>query len=221
MRLSPLLLATPALVLAYDGTTTFDTILVAHAEPTICPDPDVLNFTPDTDYIVCCRNSYPSATKTTAKGPGGKTIYACCRDGYTCTGAAAVMSDWNVDSNDDLEYLILASAPTPSSAPASTTKNTAAVTSFELGTVSLSGATPVVTSNGIVIYNYNNIDDKDTEINGDGNQNTDSDVSKNDGSLSSGAIAGITVACTIITTIVGVLGLWYARKRKRAGLDEM
>ena len=96
--LAVLLLA--PLVYANDGTTTFDTILLAHAEPSICPSIDAgVNFKADSDYIVCCYNGLPSATRTTAKGSGGKTVYACCEVDYTCTGAAPVMSDWSVDSN--------------------------------------------------------------------------------------------------------------------------
>jgi len=98
------------LSLAYDGTMTFDTILLAHAEPTICPSPSVgLQYAPDADYEVCCYNGFPSATKTTAKGPGGKTVYACCEDGYTCTGAAPVMSDWSMDSNGNPELSYISS----------------------------------------------------------------------------------------------------------------
>ncbi|KAF2678788.1 hypothetical protein K458DRAFT_135068 [Lentithecium fluviatile CBS 122367] len=212
MHLLSLLVVGPELALAYSGTTTFDTILVAHPEPTICPEPTVgLDYAPDADYVVCCYNGLISATKTTATGPGGKTIYACCEDGYTCTGAASVMSDWSVDSNGDVQLLTLASAPTPTSVPAATTAdtaNTATVTSLNLGTVSSPGATPYTTSAGVVIYNNINNSDQNTNNNGDGSGNQDSTVSKNEGKLSGGAIAGITVACTIVMTIVGVLGLW-------------
>lgn len=85
-------------VRAYDGTTIFDTILLAHPEPTYCPSPTVGHvFTPDANYAVCCYDGFPSVTQTTATGPGGKKIYACCMDGYSCTGAAPVMSDWSID----------------------------------------------------------------------------------------------------------------------------
>ncbi|KAF2241973.1 hypothetical protein BU26DRAFT_162439 [Trematosphaeria pertusa] len=76
------------------ATYAFDTILVAHAEPTICPTAIIGGeWIPDNDYIVCC---YKGETRTTAQGQGGKTVYACCQQDATCTGAASVMSDWSV-----------------------------------------------------------------------------------------------------------------------------
>lgn len=61
----------------------------------------------------------------------------------------------------------------------------------------------------MVIYNYNN------NNNGNNNQNS-GNISVSDGNkLSGGAIAGITVACTIISTVLAALGVWYARKQAR------
>jgi len=81
-------------------TTTFDPILVAHGEPSICPSPSLgVSYTADAEYLVCCDNGILAKTRTTAKGPGGKTVYACCRSGDICTGAAPVMSDWSLDVN--------------------------------------------------------------------------------------------------------------------------
>ena len=82
------------------ATTTFDTILLAHPEPSICPSPSLGGYyVPDADYIVCC---WPTNTRTTARGPGGRTVYACCESGAMCTGAAPVMSDWRLDVKGSL-----------------------------------------------------------------------------------------------------------------------
>jgi hypothetical protein len=95
------LLSTALKLTSAAGTTIFDPILIAHAEPSICPSPTGIGrtYTPDPDYLVCCDAGFPGNTRTTAKGPGGKTVYACCASGYICTGAAPVMSDWSIDVN--------------------------------------------------------------------------------------------------------------------------
>jgi len=108
MRSSTLILtvlSAPTLASAFQGTVSFGSILIAHAEPTICPTPLLGGWwVPDDNYIICCEEfaNFPRGTLTTAKGPGGKTMYACCGDGYTCTGPAPLMSDWSLDPNSKL-----------------------------------------------------------------------------------------------------------------------
>jgi hypothetical protein len=75
----------------------------------------------------------------------------------------------------------------------------------------VAGATPIATQNGQVIYISNN----NQNINGD-NNNNDGTINQNSGSdLSGGVIAGITVACAIVGTVLAALGVWYARRSVR------
>jgi len=98
----------------YDGTTTFDSILLAHSSPTICPSPkDFDSYIPDASYIACCNHWFGPHTLTTGVGPGAQPVYACCMSGYTCTAPVSLMKDWSVDSNGDLQTRDLANAPAP------------------------------------------------------------------------------------------------------------
>ena len=85
-------------VSAYTGTTTFDSILLAHPSPSICPT-ESREWQPDGNYIACCDNYWGTHTLTSGRGPGGTTVYACCYSGYTCTGAVSLMKDWTIDAN--------------------------------------------------------------------------------------------------------------------------
>ncbi|KAF2260355.1 hypothetical protein CC78DRAFT_584916 [Lojkania enalia] len=183
-------------VFAY--TTTFNDILVAHAEPSICPEPELGGwYTPDVDYIVCCFGGDPGYTKTTAKGPGDKTIYACCESMATCTGAASVMKDWSIDSNGDLQTFDLAgSPPTPTAAPPVTT----APPTPSFDTYSSPGATPTTDAGGNVVYYYDN--SINNINNGDQSGNNGNIVNNNEGGrFSSGGMVRITVVFIIITSI--------------------
>jgi len=49
-----------------------------------------------------------------------------------------------------------------------------------------------------------------------GNQNKDGEQHNAAKKLTGGAIAGITVACTVIGTVIAAMGVWYARRSARA-----
>lgn len=92
-----------------------------------------------------------------------------------------------------------------------TAEPTGTVTSMNLGTVSSPGATAYSTQpNGVVVYN--NIQQTG------GNQNVNTNQISKGGSSSSfsrGAIAGITIAGIIVSTVVGFVGLRYVLKRRK------
>ncbi|KAK4207495.1 hypothetical protein QBC37DRAFT_406161 [Rhypophila decipiens] len=190
-----------SVALGYDGTITFDSILLAHPSPTFCPSHTNLwaSWTPDSNYLACCDNRFNTHTLTTGIGPGGKPLYACCQSGYTCTAPVSLMKEWSMDSN--------APPPTPTAAPGAGITTSPAQPST--GTFSGPGATPLTTSAGVIVYVSN------TNNNKGGDQNVNVGNTSG-GPPSPGAIAGITVACTVVSTIAAVLGLWYARKRKKA-----
>jgi hypothetical protein len=80
---------------------------------------------------------------------------------------------------------------------------------MNLGTVSSPGATAYTTQpNGVVVYN--NIQ----QTGGEQNVNTNQISQGGSSSFSKGAIAGITIAGIIISTVVGFVGLRYVLKRK-------
>ena len=100
----------PGLAAQYIGSTGYSTILIAKTSPTVCPTPSVKalpSWVPDTDYKACCQEQSGAvftATLTTARGPSGSPIYACCQKSYTCTGVAPFMSDWSVDKDGEWAY---------------------------------------------------------------------------------------------------------------------
>ncbi|KAM7183292.1 hypothetical protein V8F33_013682 [Rhypophila sp. PSN 637] len=195
-----------AVALGYDGTTTFDSILLAHSSPTFCPSPvDMTSWAVDAGYLACCDNYNGEHTLTTGLGPGSKPLYACCLSGYSCTAPVSLMKDWVVDLNGDLQTRDIPNPPTPTPVPGAGI--TTAPAEPSTGTFSGPGATPLTTSSGVVVYVNNN---------NNAGGNTFNVGNTSGGSPSPGAIAGITVACTVISTIAAVLGVWYARKRKRA-----
>jgi len=65
------------------------------------------------------------------------------------------------------------------------------------------------------VYNYNT----NNNNNGDNNQNSGT-IHQNKGDLSGGTIAGITVACTVVGTILAAMGVWYARQQARTASKE-
>ncbi|KAM7212795.1 hypothetical protein V8F06_011830 [Rhypophila decipiens] len=211
-----------SVALGYDGTITFDSILLAHPSPTFCPSHTNLwaSWTPDSNYLACCDNRFNTHTLTTGIGPGGKPLYACCQSGYTCTAPVSLMKEWSMDSNGDLETSDIPNPPTPTAEmttapppPTPTAAPGAGITTSpaqpSTGTFSGPGATPLTTSAGVIVYVSN------TNNNKGGDQNVNVGNTSG-GPPSPGAIAGITVACTVVSTIAAVLGLWYARKRKKA-----
>ncbi|KAK5659834.1 hypothetical protein OQA88_13297 [Cercophora sp. LCS_1] len=113
------------------------------------------------------------------------------------------MKDWVMDSSGDLQTRDLANPPLPTLEPGGTVTSPP---TRSTGTVSGPGATPLTTSAGVVVWvsNENNAENTN-EIN----------IGNDGSSLSSGAIAGITVACTVVTAIAAVFGVWYARKQAK------
>lgn len=72
----------------------------------------------------------------------------------------------------------------------------------------------------MVIYLYNNNENNNENTQNIDNTNAqDSGADGGGGGLSGGAIGGIVTACTIISTILAAMGVWYARvqaRRKKA-----
>ncbi|KAK4159398.1 hypothetical protein QBC43DRAFT_361925 [Cladorrhinum sp. PSN259] len=212
------------MISAYEGTTTFDSILVAHPSPTFCPPAKdfalpARAWHPDENYIACCNDWAATYTLTSGRGPGGTSVYACCRSGYTCTAPVSLMMDWSIDGNDDLQTTNLANPPLPAYVPATTT---APPHSSNTGTVSRPGATPIATSSGVVVYVYNDNSNTNTNNNNNNNDNTNDGTSSepasdggSGGGLSGGTIAGITVAATVVSAIAAVFGVKYARRQAR------
>ncbi|KAK4187768.1 hypothetical protein QBC35DRAFT_219630 [Podospora australis] len=214
---------------AYDGTTTFDSILVAHPSPTFCPPNEHYadhDWQPDGSYIACCNNWLGTATLTSGRGPGGTSVYACCKSGYTCIAPVSVMKDWSIDADGDIHLTDLPEPPLPAIVPATTTpaptppstptprQGTGPVTST--GTISRPGATPIATSAGVVVYLYN--DNNNNNNNNNNNTLINEGGGESDG-LSGGAIAGITVAATVVSAIAAVFGVKYARRQARNGTN--
>jgi len=77
--------------------------------------------------------------------------------------------------------------------------------------VSSPGATPIATqTNGVVVYLYNTNNNENNN-----GQNINNSNAQGGGGLSGGAIGGIATACTVISTILAAMGIWYARKQAR------
>ncbi|KAK0715082.1 hypothetical protein B0H67DRAFT_233817 [Lasiosphaeris hirsuta] len=194
----------------FEWTTTFDSILVAHPSPTICPPPKGLDsYIPDANYIACCNHFLGAQALTTGLGPGSQPVYACCVSGYTCTAPVSLMKDWSIDSSGDLQTRDLADPPSPTAIPTATLPP---ALSRSTGTFSGAGATPVTTSAGVVVYVSNDNTNINTNTNGGGGGG--------DNGLSAGAIAGITVACTVAMAVTSVLGVRYARRQAKIKKEE-
>ncbi|KAJ2896867.1 hypothetical protein MKZ38_005119 [Zalerion maritima] len=207
-----------ARVSSYDGTATFDDILTAHPSPSVCPSPDVgASWVADELYIACCEywwGNGVSMTLTTAAGPGATPMYACCRDGYTCTGAAPFMSDWSMDSNGDLQFLELTDPPTPSSTSTdNTAAGTAAGNDLEAGASDASSGTTDNTAPA-------GTTESDAGSDGDAKTDTESPeetgTTDGDGGLSGGVIGAISAAAALGSMLIAGIALVYHRRQTRA-----
>ncbi|KAH7333518.1 hypothetical protein BKA65DRAFT_553880 [Rhexocercosporidium sp. MPI-PUGE-AT-0058] len=196
---------------AYDGTTTYNSILVAHTAAPYCPTPIIgAAWNVDENYIACCEtwaNGY-SMTLTTATGFGKQLVYACCLSAYTCSGAPQPMSDWTLDSHTDVQALTLVSTPALNIASPTQAPTTSKAIRTSTGTFSAPGATPIATSAGTVIYEITNIGG-DSNVQNGGTGNIQSIGVKN-GALSVSEKAGI--ATGVIGAVLTAAGVWYARK---------
>lgn len=122
MRLHPSarLVCIAGLSAALSGTTEFRRALVTHVGSVVCPStPNRASnsWVPDSSYRACCETQSGdgagyTATLTSARGPKGTAILACCPKSWSCTGRAPFMSDWTVDKDGAIKFLPSTSPPT-------------------------------------------------------------------------------------------------------------
>ncbi|KAH6669527.1 hypothetical protein B0J14DRAFT_598896 [Halenospora varia] len=116
MRSLSVILISFAVFTAAQLNLPFDTIYSVHTTGgDFCP-PD---YQADSKYIACCSKY---ATLTTAKGPGGTALPACCNPDAVlgCTGAPKLMQEWSISTNSILGTTVLATTGA-TTAKASTT----------------------------------------------------------------------------------------------------
>lgn len=88
--------------LAYSQATTkpataFWPILQAHVEPNNCPKAADGTWSADVHNYVCCFTSVDGLTTQKATIVVTTNVYACCLDGYDCTGDTPSILGWATD----------------------------------------------------------------------------------------------------------------------------